>query len=56
MKTSFMGGMERMNINLSFLLFSLIILLYWVITELFTFFFRLTELPENGPAFRCSRF
>ena len=47
-----MGGMERMNINLSFLLFSLIILLYWVITELFTFFFRLTGLPDERARFQ----
>lgn len=41
-----------MNINLSFLLFSLIILLYWVITELFTFFFRLTGLPDERARFQ----
>ena len=34
-----------MNIYAAFSLFSLIILLYWVITELFTIFFRLTGLP-----------
>ena len=44
-----------MNIYLALLLFSFIILLYWVITELFTFFFRLTGLPAekaivSGPA------
>ena len=44
--------MERMNIKLSFLLFSLIILLYWVITELFTFFFRLTGLPAERARFQ----
>ena len=35
-----------MNIVLALLLFSFIIILYWVITELFTFFFRLTGLPD----------
>ena len=41
-----------MDINLSFLLFSLIILVYWVITELFTFFFRLTGLPDERARFQ----
>ena len=41
-----------MDINLSFFLFSLIILLYWVITELFTFFFRLTGLPDERARFQ----
>ena len=41
-----------MDINLSFLLFSLIILLYWVITELFTIFFRLTGLPDERARFQ----
>ena len=41
-----------MDINLSFILFSLIILLYWVITELFTFFFRLTGLPDERARFQ----
>ena len=36
-----------MNIYLALLLFSFIILLYWVIAELFTFFFRLTGLPAE---------
>lgn len=36
-----------MDISLALLLFSLIILLYWVITELFTFFFRLTGIPDD---------
>ena len=35
-----------MDITLALLLFSFIILLYWVITEVFTFIFRLTGLPE----------
>ncbi len=41
-----------MDITLSFLLFSFIILLYWVITELFTFFFRLTGFPEERARFQ----
>ena len=41
-----------MDINLSFLLFSFIILLYWVITEMFTFFFRLTGLPDERARFQ----
>ncbi len=41
-----------MNVYLSMLLFSVIILLYWVITELFTFFFRLTGLPAERARFQ----
>ena len=41
-----------MNIYLALLLFSSIILLYWVITELFTFFFRLTGLPDEKARFQ----
>ena len=41
-----------MNIVLSLLLFSFIIILYWVITELFTFFFRLTGLPDEKARFQ----
>ena len=41
-----------MDITLSFLLFSFIILLYWVITEMFTFFFRLTGLPDERARFQ----
>ena len=41
-----------MDIHLALLLFSLIILLYWVITELFTFFFRLTGLPVEKARFQ----
>ena len=41
-----------MNITLALLLFSFIILLYWVITELFTFFFRLTGLPAEKARFQ----
>ena len=41
-----------MNVFLAFSLFSLIILLYWVITELFTIFFRFTGLPEERARFQ----
>jgi len=37
---------------MAFSLFSLIILLYWVITELFTIFFRFTGLPEEKARFQ----
>ena len=41
-----------MDITLALLLFSIIILLYWVITELFTFFFRITGLPAEKARFQ----
>ncbi len=41
-----------MDIYPALLLFSIIILLYWVITELFTFFFRLTGLPSEKARFQ----
>ena len=41
-----------MNVFLAFSLFSLIILLYWVISELFTVFFRFTGLPEERARFQ----
>ena len=41
-----------MDIYPALLLFSIIILLYWVITELFTFFFRLTGLPSERARFQ----
>ena len=41
-----------MNIYMAFTLFSLIILLYWVITELFTIFFRFTGLPDEKARFQ----
>lgn len=41
-----------MNIFLALLLFSVMILLYWIITELFTFFFRLTGLPVDKARFQ----
>lgn len=41
-----------MDIFLALLLFSFTILLYWVFTELFTFFFRLTGLPDEKARFQ----
>lgn len=41
-----------MNAYLALLLFSFIILIYWVIIELFTFFFRLTGLPAEKARFQ----
>ena len=41
-----------MNVYLALLLFSFIIILYWVITELFTLFFRLTGLPAEKARFQ----
>ena len=41
-----------MNIYLALLLFSFIIILYWVITALFTVFFRLTGLPAERARFQ----
>ena len=41
-----------MDIYVALLLFSFIVLLYWVITELFTFFFRLTGLPPERARFQ----
>ena len=41
-----------MNIDTALLLFSFIILLYWIMTELFTFFFRLTGLPPERSRFQ----
>ena len=41
-----------MDITLALLLFSFIILLYWVITELFTFLFRITGLPAEKARFQ----
>ncbi len=41
-----------MNIYVALSLFSFVILLYWVITELFTFFFRLTGLPTERARFQ----
>ncbi len=41
-----------MDIYVAFLLFSLIILVYWIIAELFSFFFRLTGLPAEKARFQ----
>ncbi len=41
-----------MNIYMAFTLFSLVILLYWVIAELFTIFFRFTGLPGEKARFQ----
>ena len=41
-----------MNIYPALLLFSFVILLYWVIAELFSFFFRLTGLPAERARFQ----
>ena len=41
-----------MNIYTALLLFSLIILIYWVITELFTILFRFTGLPDERARFQ----
>ena len=41
-----------MDVYLSLMLFSSVILFYWVITELFTFFFRLTGLPDERARFQ----
>ncbi|MBR5093539.1 MAG: hypothetical protein IK095_00455 [Oscillospiraceae bacterium] len=41
-----------MNIYLAFALFSLMILLYWVISELFTILFRFTGLPDEKARFQ----
>lgn len=41
-----------MNIYMAFSLFSLIVLLYWVITEFFTIIFRFTGLPDEKARFQ----
>ena len=41
-----------MNVYMAFSLFSLMILLYWIITELFTIFFRFTGLPDEKARFQ----
>ena len=41
-----------MSISSAFSLFSLIILLYWIISELFTVLFRLTGLPDEKARFQ----
>ena len=44
--------MRTLNIYMAFSLFSLVILLYWVITELFTIIFRFTGLPGEKARFQ----
>lgn len=41
-----------MNIFKDFVLFTLVILIYWVITELFTILFRFTGLPDEKARFQ----
>ena len=41
-----------MNIYIALSLFSLIILVYWIITELFTMLFRFTGLPDERARFQ----
>ena len=41
-----------MNIYLALTLFSLMILLYWVISELFAMLFRFTGLPDEKARFQ----
>ena len=43
-----------MNIYLAFSLFALIILVYWVISELFTMLFRFTGLPDEKARFQVT--
>ena len=48
------AGKERktMNIYTDIVLFSLIIIVYWVITELFTILFRFTGIPDEKARFQ----
>ena len=41
-----------MNIYLAFTLFSIIILIYWIVSELFTMLFRFTGLPDEKARFQ----
>ena len=41
-----------MNVYMSLSLFSVIILTYWVMTELFTILFRFTGLPDERARFQ----
>lgn len=43
-----------MSIYAAASLFAILILLYWVISEVFTVLFRLIGLPEERPASRWS--
>jgi hypothetical protein len=42
-----------MNIYVDLILFALIILVYWIITELFTILFRFTGLPDERARFQA---
>ena len=41
-----------MNAYMALILFSIIILVYWIITELFTILFRFTGIPEEKARFQ----
>ena len=43
-----------MNIYLAFSLFALVILIYWIISELFTMLFRFTGLPDEKARFQVT--
>ena len=43
-----------MNIYMALSLFSLVVLLYWIITELFTILFRFTGLPDERARFQVT--
>ena len=43
-----------MNLYIAFSLFALIILIYWIISELFTIFFRFTGLPDDKARFQVT--
>ena len=43
-----------MDVFFALLLFSFVILVYWVIAELFTFFFRLTGLTAERARFQVT--
>lgn len=45
-------GTETMNIYVALTLFSLVILVYWVISELFAMLFRFTGLPDEKARFQ----
>ena len=41
-----------MNVYMALVLFSLVVLVYWIITELFTILFRFTGLPDERARFQ----
>ena len=41
-----------MNLYSALLLFSLIVLVYWIMTELFTILFRFTGIPDERARFQ----